>query len=59
LRERCASAASVHQRRSSAKRLKARVGALYMAMAAMPLPDDSVALKHWYAAVSARPSAAA
>jgi glutathione S-transferase len=26
---------------------------------AMPIPDDSVALKHWYDAVSARPSAAA
>jgi glutathione S-transferase len=26
---------------------------------AMPIPDDSVALKRWYDAVSARPSAAA
>jgi glutathione S-transferase len=26
---------------------------------AMPIPDDSVALKRWYGAVSARPSAAA
>jgi hypothetical protein len=34
------------------------VGALCMTMAAMPIPDDSVALKRWYAAVSARPSAA-